>query len=57
VLDVRCDPNIPPVPPHATFEQMKSAASAVLRGDEDAFGILKEGVKVKAQEFLPHRKR
>jgi pyruvate dehydrogenase (quinone) len=57
VLDVHCDPDIPPVPPHATFEQMKSAASAVLRGDEDAFGILKEGVKVKVQEFLPHRKR
>ncbi|OBI89138.1 thiamine pyrophosphate-requiring protein [Mycobacterium asiaticum] len=55
VLDVYCDPNVPPVPPHATFEQMKSAASAVVRGDEDALGILKEGVKIKAQEFLPHR--
>lgn len=54
VLDVHCDPNIPPVPPHATFEQMKDAATAVLKGDEDAFGILKEGIKVKAQEFLPH---
>lgn len=56
VLDVHCDPDTPPVPPHATFEQMKSAAGAVLRGDEDAFGIIKEGVKIKAQEFLPHRK-
>ena len=56
VLDVHCDPDVPPVPPHATFDQMKSAASAVLRGDEDAFGIIKEGVKIKAQEFLPHRK-
>jgi pyruvate dehydrogenase (quinone) len=43
------------VPPHATFDQMKSAASAVLRGDENAFGIMKEGIKIKAQEFLPHR--
>lgn len=55
VLDVHCDPNIPPVPPHATFDQMKAAASAVLHGDEDAFGLIKEGVKIKAQEFLPHR--
>ncbi|BDB42343.1 MULTISPECIES: thiamine pyrophosphate-requiring protein [Mycobacterium] len=55
VLDVHCDPDVPPVPPHATFEQMKNAAGAVLRGDENAFGILKEGVKIKAQEFLPHR--
>jgi len=55
VLDVHCDPNIPPVPPHATFDQMKAAASAVLHGDEDAFGLIKEGIKIKAQEFLPHR--
>jgi len=55
VLDVHCDPNVPPVPPHATFDQMKSAAAAVLKGDEDAFGLLKEGVKIKAQEFMPHR--
>jgi pyruvate dehydrogenase (quinone) len=55
VLDVHCDPDVPPVPPHATFDQMKSAASAVLRGDENAFGIMKEGIKIKAQEFLPHR--
>lgn len=55
LLDVHTDPNIPPVPPHATFDQMKDAATAVLKGDEDAFGIIKEGIKVKAQEFLPHR--
>jgi pyruvate dehydrogenase (quinone) len=55
VLDVRCDPNVPPVPPHATFDQMKSAASALLQGDEDRWGVLKQGVKTKLQEFLPHR--
>jgi pyruvate dehydrogenase (quinone) len=57
VLDVHCDPNIPPVPPHATFDQMKAAAMSVLKGDEDAFGIMKEGIKIKAQEFLPHRSK
>ncbi|MEZ0362148.1 thiamine pyrophosphate-requiring protein [Mycobacterium sp. pUA109] len=56
LLDVHCDPNIPPVPPHATFEQMKSAATAVLKGDEDAFGLIKEGIKVKIQEFIPRHK-
>jgi pyruvate dehydrogenase (quinone) len=55
VLDVRCDPNVPPVPPHATFDQMKSAASALLHGDEDRWGVVKQGVKTKLQEFLPHR--
>ncbi len=56
VLDVRTDPNIPPIPPHATFEQAKDAAEAMLKGDEDRWGIIKEGVKTKVQEFLPHSK-
>jgi pyruvate dehydrogenase (quinone) len=55
VLDVRCDPNVPPIPPHATFEQMTDAAKALLAGDEDRWGVIKEGVKTKLQEFLPHR--
>jgi pyruvate dehydrogenase (quinone) len=55
LLDVHCDPDVPPVPPHASFDQMKAAATAVLKGDENAFGIMKEGIKIKAQEFMPHR--
>ncbi|MGH3765037.1 MAG: thiamine pyrophosphate-requiring protein [Pseudonocardiaceae bacterium] len=54
LLDVRCDPNVPPIPPHATFEQMADAAKALLAGDEDRWGVIKEGVKTKIQEFLPH---
>lgn len=54
VLDAHVDPDVPPIPPHATFEQMKDAAKAMLKGDEDRWGIVKEGLKTKAQEFLPH---
>ncbi len=53
VLDLRTDPDVPPIPPHATFEQMKDAASAMLKGDPDRWGVLKEGFKTKVQEFLP----
>ncbi|GAA3547325.1 thiamine pyrophosphate-requiring protein [Amycolatopsis ultiminotia] len=53
VLDVRCDPEVPPIPPHATFEQMKSAAEAVLKGDPDALHLVAQGIKTKMQEFLP----
>jgi pyruvate dehydrogenase (quinone) len=55
VLDVHCDPNIPPIPPHATFEQMKDAATALIKGDENRWGVIKEGLKTKAQEFIPRR--
>ncbi|MEU0533343.1 thiamine pyrophosphate-requiring protein [Amycolatopsis tolypomycina] len=53
VLDVRCDPDVPPIPPHATFAQVKSATEAVLKGDPDAFHLVAQGVKTKLQEFLP----
>jgi pyruvate dehydrogenase (quinone) len=55
VLDVRCDPDVPPVPPHATFQEAKDTAEALLKGDENRWGVIKEGVKVKAQELLPHK--
>jgi pyruvate dehydrogenase (quinone) len=54
VLDVRTDPDVPPIPPHTTFEQALNSAKSVLKGDDRAWGFVKEGVKVKAQEFLPH---
>jgi pyruvate dehydrogenase (quinone) len=54
LLDVRTDPNVPPIPPHATFEQAKDAAKALIGGDEDRWGVIKEGIKTKVQEFLPH---
>ena len=53
VLDVRTDPNVPPIPPHATFEQAKNTAMALLKGDEDRWGVLKEGLMTKAREILP----
>jgi pyruvate dehydrogenase (quinone) len=56
VLDVRCDPNVPPIPPHATFEQVKSMASAILHGDEDTRGVVTEGLKQKVQQYLPGTK-
>jgi pyruvate dehydrogenase (quinone) len=56
VLDVRCSPDVPPIPPHATLEQMKAMTSSILSGDEDRWSVVKQGVKTKLQEFLPHRR-
>jgi pyruvate dehydrogenase (quinone) len=54
VLDVHCDPNVPPIPPHATFEQVRNAAESLLKGDENRWDVIKQGIKTKAQELLPH---
>jgi pyruvate dehydrogenase (quinone) len=55
VLDVHCSADIPPIPPHATFEQMKDAALALAKGDVNRWGVIKEGLKTKLQEALPGR--
>jgi pyruvate dehydrogenase (quinone) len=54
VLNVRTDPSVPPIPPHATFEQVKDSALAMLKADEDRRDVIVEGVKTKVQEMLPH---
>jgi pyruvate dehydrogenase (quinone) len=56
VLDIRTDPDVPPIPPHATAEQVKATASAVLHGDEDAAGFIRQGIKQKVQQYLPGTK-
>jgi pyruvate dehydrogenase (quinone) len=53
VLDFRTDPDVPPIPPHATFDQAKDLAKALLHGDPNSIGIIKEGLMAKAREVLP----
>ncbi len=55
MLDVHCDPNIPPIPPHATIEQIKSTTESMLRGDPDAWQMAVRGAKTKLQEFVPNK--
>jgi pyruvate dehydrogenase (quinone) len=53
VLDVHCDPEVPPIPPHATLEQAKSMMESVLKGDPSALHLMVQGAKTKLQEFRP----
>jgi pyruvate dehydrogenase (quinone) len=51
VLDVRCDPEVPSIPPHVTAEQARSMLEAVLRGDPSTMHLIVQGAKTKLQEF------
>ncbi|MEU0031903.1 thiamine pyrophosphate-requiring protein [Streptomyces sp. NPDC006335] len=58
VLDFRTDPAVPPIPPHASLDQIEAAALSVLKGDSDRAGMVRQGFKAKVQEMLPgHRHR
>ncbi|MGW8889090.1 thiamine pyrophosphate-requiring protein [Streptomyces sp. NPDC055749] len=57
VIDFRTDPAVPPIPPHADLDQIEAAASAVLKGDSDRTGMIRQGFKAKVQEMLPGGRR
>jgi pyruvate dehydrogenase (quinone) len=45
VIDVKADPNVIALPPHATFEQTKNLFMALARGDSDRRAILVQLIK------------
>jgi pyruvate dehydrogenase (quinone) len=58
VLDFVTDPAVPPIPPHATLDQIEAAAASVLKGDSDRAAMVRQGFKAKVQDLLPgHRHR
>jgi pyruvate dehydrogenase (quinone) len=57
VIEFLTDPAVPPIPPHATWEQMEATAASILKGDADRGSVVKQGLKAKVQEFLPGREK
>ncbi|MEV6957887.1 thiamine pyrophosphate-requiring protein [Streptomyces sp. NPDC051207] len=57
VIEFLTDPAVPPIPPHSTWEQMEATAASILKGDADRGAMVKQGLKAKVQEFLPHREK
>ena len=47
VLEVVCDPEVPPLPPHITVEQAKAFSSAILRRDPGARKIIAQAIRQK----------
>jgi pyruvate dehydrogenase (quinone) len=55
VLDFVTDPEVPPLPPHITFDQAKNFARAVAKGDPGRRAMIERSFKDKLEEFLPRR--
>jgi pyruvate dehydrogenase (quinone) len=54
VFEALSDPDVPPIPPHITFEQAKHFTETILRGDPNEGGIIKQAIKGVMQSFVPH---
>ena len=55
VLEAVVDPEIPPLPPHITVQQMKKMTEAMVKGDPEAAGVMEKSLREKVEEFLPGR--
>jgi pyruvate dehydrogenase (quinone) len=53
VLEAVTDPEVPPLPPHITFDQAKNFLLSVARGDSGRRELLEQSLKAKLKEFLP----
>ncbi len=53
VIDAVVDADVPPLPPHITLEQARSLTRALLRGDPDWRGIVRQSFRDKLSELLP----
>lgn len=45
LIDCRVDPNVPTLPPHISFEEAKSYAMAIAKGDSESVGMIKQTIK------------
>jgi pyruvate dehydrogenase (quinone) len=57
VIDAHCDPEVPPLPPHITFEQAKGYMSAIFKGDPNTLAIIKQSAKEMIATTLAHSKK
>ncbi|WP_166825779.1 thiamine pyrophosphate-requiring protein [Thalassoroseus pseudoceratinae] len=52
VIDALCDPEVPPLPPHTTFDQAMGMLKSLIKGDPEAGDIIKHGFKGKIAEYV-----
>ena len=57
VLEVKTDPNVPPLPPHITPSQAKAFSSAFLKGDHEAAQVVRRTVQQFVEDLIPGHDR
>jgi len=53
VLEVKTDPEVPPMPPHITLQQAKNFSLALLKGDPNESGMIKGAARQVLEKILP----
>ncbi|MET4116485.1 pyruvate dehydrogenase (quinone) [Bradyrhizobium sp. JR1.5] len=53
VLEVKTDPEVPPLPPHITLQQAKNFSLALMKGDPNESGVIKGAARQVLEKILP----
>jgi pyruvate dehydrogenase (quinone) len=56
VIEVKTDPEVPPLPPHITLEEAKKLTSALIAGDPHEIGVIKGAARQLLSSILPSKK-
>jgi len=54
VIDVLADPSVPPLPPHISLKQAKAFTSSILKGDVNAWDMIRQTYKEVVDNYLHH---
>lgn len=55
VFEAYTDPNVPTLPPHITFDQAVAYSKALIKGDPEEIGIIRQTFKDALDGILPHK--
>jgi pyruvate dehydrogenase (quinone) len=53
VLEVKTDPEVPPLPPHITLQQAKNFSLALAKGDSNEAGVIRGAARQVLETILP----
>jgi pyruvate dehydrogenase (quinone) len=53
VIEVKTDPEVPPLPPHITLQQAKHFTLALAKGDPDEAGVIAGTARQVLEAILP----
>ena len=55
LLEFYTDPNVPTLPPHISFEQAVAFSKALLKGDTDEVGVIRQTAREALRAVIPGR--
>ncbi len=55
VVEAYTDPNVPTLPPHISFKEAEAFSKALIKGDPEELGIIRQTFKDAIESYLPHR--